>query len=191
MNDAHDAAREVLDFWFADATAPRAEWFRKDPAFDARIRERFGPRVDEALAGRHDDWAGTPEGALALIVVLDQFTRNLFRDDPRAFAGDARALATARRLVAAGDDQRLPPLQRAFAYMPFEHAEDLAAQDEAVRLFTALAARSPMHAEMLDYAHRHRDVIVRFGRFPHRNETLGRVSTPEELAFLQQPGSRF
>lgn len=184
-------AQPVLDFWFGADDAPRQEWFRKDPAFDRRIADRFGPLVERALAGELADWQGSPDSALALILLLDQFTRNVFRDSPRAFAGDSLALATARSLVASGHDQDLPPLRRAFVYMPFEHAEDLAAQDEAVRRFSPLAGESPFLAEMLDYAHRHRAIVARFGRFPHRNAVMGRESTPEELAFLTQPGSGF
>jgi uncharacterized protein (DUF924 family) len=187
MNDA----RGILDFWFGAADAPREAWFRKDPAFDAQIADRFGPLVERALAGELGSWQAAPDTALALILLLDQFTRNIFRGSPRAFAGDPLALATARALVAEGGDRRLPPLQRAFVYLPFEHAEDLAAQDESVRLFTPLAALSPFLAGMLDYAQRHREVIARFGRFPHRNAVLGRPSTPEETEFLQQPGSSF
>ena len=189
-------AQQVLDFWFGapgspDAAAPRAEWWRKDPAFDAAIAARFGDLVEAAIAGRLDDWQADARSALARIVLLDQFTRNIFRGTPRTFAGDPLALAGARALVAAGHDLQLPPRERAFAYMPFEHAEDLAAQDEAMRLFGALAAEDPGQAGMLDYARRHRDIVARFGRFPHRNAVLGRASTPEELAFLQQPGSGF
>ncbi|CAG1013760.1 hypothetical protein BURC_00511 [Burkholderiaceae bacterium] len=188
-NNAEAAA--VLDFWFGAGDAPRAEWFRKDPAFDALIAERFGPLVEQALAGELHDWARQSDTALARILLLDQFTRNIFRDSARAFAGDALALAAARAMVAAGQDLQLPPLGRAFVYLPFEHAEELAAQDEAVRLFTALAAHSPLVQEMLDYAHRHRAVIERFGRFPHRNDLLERESTADEIAFLREPGSRF
>lgn len=187
MNDA----QAVLDFWFGDGDAPREEWFRKDPAFDQRVAARFGPLVERALAGELAGWQASPDTALALILLLDQFTRNIFRGSPRSFAGDAPALAAARALVASGGDQALPPLHRAFAYMPFEHAEDLAAQDEAVRLFTPLAAQAPYLAEMLDYAHRHRAIVARFGRFPHRNAVLGRVSTAQEAEFLTQPGSGF
>ncbi|HEY0858467.1 MAG TPA: DUF924 family protein [Albitalea sp.] len=184
-------AAAVLDFWFGAGDAPRAEWFRKDPAFDAHIAERFGPLVERALAGELRDWDHAPDSALARILLLDQFTRNIFRDSARAFAGDALALAAARAMVAQGQDLQLPALRRAFVYLPFEHAEELDAQDESVRLFSALAACSPHVQEMLDYAHRHRDVIERFGRFPHRNALLGRESTADEIAFLREPGSRF
>jgi len=189
-------ASDVLDFWFgpagsAESTQPRAEWFRKDAAFDAAIAGRFGPRVEQALAGELDGWQADPRSALARILLLDQFTRNIFRGSARAFAADALALAGARAMVRAGADLALPPLQRAFVYMPFEHAEELAAQDEAVRLFGALAAEDPSQAGMLDYARRHRAIVARFGRFPHRNALIGRASTPQELAFLQEPGSGF
>jgi uncharacterized protein (DUF924 family) len=184
-------AAEVLDFWFGDADAPREEWFRKDAAFDAQIAERFGPLVERALAGELAGWQAEPDSGLALILLLDQFTRNIFRGSPRTFTGDPLALAAARALVASGGDRALPPLRRAFVYMPFEHAEDLAAQDEAVRLFTPLAGLSPFLASMLDYAQRHRVIVARFGRFPHRNAVLGRASTPEETEFLKQPGSGF
>ena len=185
------AAAEVLAFWFGDADVARLEWFRKDPAFDDLIRQRFGGLIEQALAGAIDDWAATPEGALARIVVLDQFPRNVFRDTPRAFAGDRQALAAARRLVDAGGDRRLPPRWRSFAYLPFEHAEDRVAQQTAVDLFTALAAERPDLADALDWARRHQVVIERFGRFPHRNRVLGRIDTADEAAFLLEPGSRF
>ena len=186
-------AGAVLGFWFGDppATEPRAEWFRKDAAFDAQIRERFGATLDAALQGGLRDWDSTPQGALARIVVLDQFTRNAFRDTPGAFAGDALALAAAQALVASGADRALGAWQRQFVYLPFEHAEDLAMQDESVRLFTRLHAETQGFAGSLDYAQRHRAIIERFGRFPHRNAILDRPSTAEERAFLQQPGSSF
>lgn len=184
-------AAEVIDFWFAGSDAPREEWFRKDAAFDALIAARFGAAIEQALHGGLTDWAQTPQGALAQVIVLDQFTRNAFRDTPRAFAGDALALAAARAMVARGDDRVLPPLQRVFVYLPFEHAEDAAMQDESLRLFGALASADASFAVQLDYAQRHADIVRRFGRFPHRNALLGRESTAEEVQFLQQPGSRF
>lgn len=184
-------ATAVLDFWFAGSAAPRAEWFRKDAAFDALIADRFGAMVEQALAGAMTAWANDAECALAQVIVLDQFTRNIFRDTPRAFAGDALALAAARAMVARSDDLALPPLHRVFAYLPFEHAEDRAMQAESLRLFAALTAADASLATFGDYAQRHADVIARFGRFPHRNAQLGRESTAEEVQFLQQPGSRF
>ena len=196
MSEAAADAHAVLDFWFgppgsAEYGSDRKAWFGKDEAFDAAIRERFGPTIERGLRGELGDWAGSPQAALARIVVLDQFTRNAFRDTPRAFAGDAQALALASALVGERGDEALPGFMRGFVYLPFEHAEGMAMQDEAVRLFTRLAAADPARASMLDYAQRHRSVIERFGRFPHRNEILGRQSTAEEIAFLQQPGSRF
>ncbi len=190
------AAEAVLDFWFGRPGTPehgraRPEWFVKNPSFDDEIRRRFGPLIEQACAGALRDWMDTPATALARILLLDQFTRNVWRDTPRAFCGDTLALEAAQQLVADGRDRQLPPLQRAFVYLPYEHAEDLRLQDDAVRLFTELAAEASGIDEMLRYAHLHRDVIARFGRFPHRNAILGRASTEEELAFLQQPGSRF
>jgi len=188
--------QQVLDFWFgapdsAEFGTQRKAWFVKDAEFDRRIVERFGPTIERALRGELDAWAQTPSGALARILLLDQFTRNAFRGDRRAFAGDAQALAAAIALVGSRQDESLPSVLRAFAYLPFEHAEGLAMQDEAIRLFTRLVATSPELASMLDYAHRHRLVIERFGRFPHRNTILGRRSTAEELAHIATPGTAF
>jgi uncharacterized protein (DUF924 family) len=191
---------EVRTFWFGPDTGAgmaagfRPEWFRKDPAFDDSIRARFGPLVERALtlpADAPPAWGAAPVDVLAEILVLDQFPRNLYRGQARAFAGDARALALALGLLARGDDQRLLPLQRLFAYLPLEHAEDLALQDRSVAVFTALAAAHDGFAEVLDYAERHRDVVRRYGRFPHRNAALGRASTPAEVDYLAQPGSGF
>ncbi len=186
-------AAEVLTFWFGDppATQPRGEWFRKDAAFDAQIHARFGTAIEAALTGGLQDWDATPGGTLARIVLLDQFTRNSFRNTPRAFAGDAFALAAAQALVARGGDQQLPPLQRWFAYLPFEHSESGDVQRESIRLFIALAAADPAMADAQLYAQKHADIIRRFGRYPHRNAVLGRVSTTEEEAFLREPGSSF
>ena len=188
-------AHEVLDFWFG---APRADasvaidprWFGKDPAFDAQIRDRFGGLIDDACAGRLVAWADAPDSALASLIVLDQFTRNATRDTPKAFAGDDRALALARRIVSAGWDLGYGAVQRWFCYLPFEHSESLADQQRSVGLFGTLAG-DPEAGGGLDWAIRHRDVIERFGRFPHRNAILGRASTAEEVAFLAQPGSSF
>ena len=185
----------VLDFWFLPEGDPghgksRPEWFRKDPAFDALIHQRFGEAISRALAGEFVEWDSDPRGALARIILLDQFTRNTFRDTPRAFAGDARALAAARAMVDSGRDRMLGAVERWFVYLPFEHAEDLATQERAVALFNALAAE-PGLGDIAEYAVRHRDIIARFGRFPHRNRILGRESTPEEIEFLKLPGSGF
>jgi len=190
-------AQDVLDFWFLPPNdpgygKPRVEWFRKDPAFDAQIRERFGNLIAQALAGGLREWEMEgPQGALARILVLDQFTRNAYREAPESFAGDALALAAAQALVDSGVDQQLPPFQRAFAYMPYEHAEDARMQQCAVDLFARLAGEHEGFTDMLDYAHRHRGVIARFGRFPHRNPILGRASTADELEYLGQPGAGF
>ncbi len=186
----------VIDFWFGLPTDPehgkdRKAWFAKDEAFDVKVRRRFGTTIEQALRGELDDWAGEARSALARILVLDQLTRNAFRDTPRAFAGDALALAAASRMVGERSDKALPTFMRAFVYMPFEHAEGLAMQDEAVRLFKRLVAEDPAESSKLDYAHRHLAVIERFGRFPHRNAVLGRQSTAEEIAFLKLPGSGF
>ena len=187
---------DVLAFWFgapdaADYGQARAAWFRKDDAFDARIRASFLPEVEAAIAGQRDDWAAIPQGVLALFILLDQFPRNLFRNTARAFAGDAAALALAGRVVEQGLDRQLLPVQRVFAYLPFEHSESLVDQDRSIALFAALADEHHEAASYLDYAHRHRDVIVRFGRFPHRNAALGRTSTVAEIDYLAQPGSGF
>jgi len=184
---------EVLAFWFGEpaTTKPRGEWFRKDAALDTLIRNRFGATLQAALAGGLRDWDGTPATALARIVVLDQFTRNSFRDTAQAFAGDALALQAAQALVAGGGHLQLSPLQRWFAYLPFEHAEDLGQQAQSVQLFGALAAEHPALGDALVWAQKHQAVVARFGRYPHRNVLLGRVSTADELAFLREPGSSF
>jgi uncharacterized protein (DUF924 family) len=181
----------VLDFWFGASTVPRDVWFRKDAAFDAQIAQGFGAAIDAALRGEFDAWAAQPDSALARLLLLDQFTRNAHRDTPLAFAGDAQALAGARAMVAAGFDGALPALRRVFVYLPFEHAEDLAAQQEALRLFKALSVEAPPLADYEEWARKHHAVIARFGRFPHRNALLGRASTPQEILFLREPGSRF
>ena len=202
-----DLPTEILDFWFlprpgerpADdpdpAIAPpprftRSAWFRKDAAFDLAIRQRFGTAIAAGLAGAFGDWCVTPKGSLARVLLLDQFTRNAFRDTPGAFAGDAAALATAEDALARRFDRDLDARERWFLYMPFEHSEALPDQERAVELFSALAHETGLDAP-LPWAQRHRDVIRRFGRFPHRNAILGRESTPEEIAHLAQPGSRF
>jgi uncharacterized protein (DUF924 family) len=202
----NDQARAVFDFWFQPgpgqpADAPRPEWFKKDDAFDRQIAGRFGALIEQALAGGLLEWdADGPASQLARILVLDQFTRNVHRGTPLAFAGDALALEAARRMVDSGKHLALSPLQRAFVYLPFEHAEEMAMQEQAVALYTrmenderdsASAATAKGIAGMLDYALRHREVIGRFCRFPHRNAILGRASTAEEEAYLRQPGSGF
>jgi len=186
----------VLDFWFLPQGHPghlriRAEWFQKNPAFDDTVRARFGALVDSAISGGLADWEQAPQGALAKVLVLDQFTRNIWRDTARAFAGDAQALGLAQHMLAQGHDRSMAAVERQFAYLPFMHAEDLPSQERSVALYQALAAAYPEHLGTLDFAVRHRDIIARFGRFPHRNAQLGRPSTPEETVFLAQPGSGF
>ena len=195
----HTDASAVLDFWFGPPDdpghdQPREMWFKKDDAFDGQIRQRFGPLIERALAGEIDDWLTQPVQplpALAQLIVLDQFTRNTLRNTARAFAGDARALQTARALVASGADRTLNGVQRSFAYLPFEHAEDLSHQRTSVQLYQQLAADHPARTGSIEWAQRHLDIVARFGRFPHRNAALGRVSTEEEAAFLLTPGSGF
>jgi len=183
-------AADILDFWFGDRAGARDVWFRKDAAFDDMIRARFGAAVDAAVGGAFAEWTAHPAGALAVVLLVDQFTRNLFRDTARMFSGDARALAVAESAVAAGFDRALAPLERWFLYMPFEHAEDLAAQDRSIALFTRLVDETGLAAP-LEWAEKHATVVRRFGRYPHRNAMLGRPSTPDEVAFLAEPGSRF
>lgn len=190
-------AQDVLDFWFLPVDAAghgqqRSEWFSKNDHFDDTIRLRFGPVIAQAIAGGLREWdAEGAHGALARILVLDQFTRNAFRGTPQSFAGDPLALAAARTLVEQGKHLELLPVQRQFAYLPFEHAEDARLQEQSVELFTALSRDHEGFTGTLDYAHRHRGVIARFGRFPHRNPILGRASTAEELDYLSQPGAGF
>ncbi len=187
-----DALRpKVLEFWFgAPPHVSRETWWRKDPMFDAEIRDRFGDATGKALAGAYGGWCVTAHGSLARVLLLDQFTRNAFRDTGKAFAGDARALATARDAIARGHEAALDPFERWFLYMPFQHSEDREVQRQSLALFTALA-REPGFDGALDYPRRHAAIIERFGRFPHRNALLGRQSTKDEIEFLHQPGSSF
>ena len=189
-----DTPDSILDFWFgppgsAEYGRSRRQWFRKNPAFDREIRSRFGAAVDTALAGGFADWTA-PRALLSRVLLLDQFTRNSFRNSPRAFAGDALALASTAGAIARGDDRLLIPVERWFLYLPYTHAEDLTAQERSVALFTRLRDETGL-ADPLRWAERHAAVIRRFGRFPHRNAVLGRESTPEEAAFLAGPGARF
>ncbi len=197
-------ASGLLQFWFGlvphDAQATwvtqRQRWFGKDAALDAEIRNRFGGLYDRAAERALTGWERTPQGRLALIVLFDQCSRNMFRGAWQAFATDSLALEQAQAMVDAGDDLRLHAIERVFVYLPFEHAEDEAAQQRSVSLFTALRNAAPeseraLFDNFLGYAVRHRDVIASFGRFPHRNDALGRPSTPQEEAFLRQPGSGF
>ncbi|CAE6703001.1 DUF924 family protein [Paraburkholderia haematera] len=189
-------ARAVLDCWFGAPDTPifgqaRKLWFSRDQAFDAMLLERFGALIDAAREGLLDSWTETPLGALALIIVLDQFSRNCYRNTPRAFAADHQALRIAQRMIASGADRALPGAHhRAFAYLPFEHDETLASQHESLRLFKQLKAE-PGGASYYSSALRHARIVERFGRFPHRNALLGRKSTDEETAFLKERGSSF
>ncbi|HXZ48398.1 MAG TPA: DUF924 family protein [Usitatibacter sp.] len=183
----------VLDFWFGPPGArgkARAEWFRKDPAFDEEIRRRFGALHRAAAALELEPWRASPRPMLALVVVLDQFSRNLFRGEALAFAEDAHARECAREAVERGDDRGLVPVERQFLYLPFVHHEDAADQDRGVELMGTIDAFEETRGA-LEWAEKHRAVIRRFGRFPHRNAALARASTPEELEFLAQPGSGF
>lgn len=171
---------DVLAFWFTDP----ARWWKKDPAFDAEVRDRFLELHAAVQSDEREDWLETPRGSLAYVIVLDQFSRNMFRGSARMFEADARALAAARRAVDGGFDRELSAKEREFLYMPFMHSEAIADQDRCVGLFASTG-------DSLRYAEAHRDIIRRFGRFPHRNALLGRPSTPEELEFLKQPGSSF
>ena len=191
-------AEAILNFWFDDPTAPNSEygqqrpvWFKKDPAFDDTIRHQFWADYEQAAQGLLTDWPQQPRPCLALILLLDKFPRNLFRGDPCSFATDSQALAIAQQALQQGFDQALLPVERLFIYLPLEHSENLAHQDQCVALLEKLCEAHPGFESPLDYAYRHREVIQRFGRFPHRNEILGRATTAAEAEFLQQPGSRF
>lgn len=183
---------EIIEFWFGDGSEEAtAKWWTKDPAFDAQIRARFGAMHDEAARGALDAWRSTPRGALALIVLLDQFSRNMFRGDARSFATDADALAITRELLATGTLAELPLQQRMVALLPLMHGEDRDVQRESLAQYGKLAAEDSAYHGNLEFAQKHADIIEKFGRYPHRNAVLGRASTAEELAFLQLPGSSF
>jgi len=173
-------SEDVLAFWRA---AGSDKWFTRDAAFDAAVEARFLPTYEAAADGRLGAWEATADGALALLIVLDQFPRNMFRDSARAFAADPLARAVADRALARGFDRNFPPAEQSFFYLPFEHSEDAADQDRCVALF-----RASGDADLLKWAELHADIIRRFGRFPHRNALLGRATTPEEQAFLDGGG---
>ena len=182
--------REILAFWFSERARPL--WFQKDAAFDADIRDRFGPLVHQAQMGAFDEWRSSADGALALLLVLDQFARNIHRGQAKAFLGDARARDVAGDAVRRGFDQRYPFPDRIFFYLPFEHCETLANQDRFIALLEGCVREfGEVAAEYLEYGHHHRKIIKRFGRFPHRNEALGRETTEEETEFLKGPFSSF
>lgn len=194
----------VLDYWIGAATddsqaaaAKNKLWFQKSEQTDADIRQRFLPTLEALAADKLETWtSGPPHSQLAAIIVLDQFSRNLFRSDPRAFAQDQSALKLAKEMISSGADTELSEVERMFVYLPFEHSEALSDQDRSVALFTALCdsarpAFHPLCKSILDYAHQHRDVIAEFGRFPHRNDTLQRENSAAEKTYLTQPGSGF
>ncbi|WP_310741127.1 DUF924 family protein [Ideonella aquatica] len=174
----------MLHFWFVEITP--AQWWRVDPAFDATVAERFADLLMAARKGELSGWRTSPRGRLAEIIVLDQFSRNIHRGTAHAFAGDAAALVLAQEAVAGGHDAALAQTERVFLYMPYMHSESRHVHTQAERLFAALGLPSNHDFEL-----RHKAIIDRFGRYPHRNEALGRRSTPEELRFLSGPGSRF
>ncbi len=196
-------AQRVLDYWFGsdqdDAVAAREKggmWWKSDAAVDDDLRTRFSDLVEMAGRNELNEWASTPHGLLALILLTDQFPRNIFRNTPRAFFFDSVARARCRDGIARGIDIRLRPIERVFHYLPLEHSESQQDQQDSVRLFSELAREAPserreLFANYLRYAERHREIIARFGRFPHRNRILDRASTAEEIAFLQTPGSSF
>lgn len=199
----HADVEAVLDFWFgpngpagAVVGRQRALWFGKSGEADRAVTERFAITLADARAGRFDYWVNTPRGRLALVIVLDQFPHHIFRDQPQAFSSDAQALALSLAALDAQEDQALAPIERVFLYLPLEHAESLETQERSVALFERLAQEAAaeersLFEDFLDHARRHRDVVARFGRFPHRNEILGRPSSLEEIKFLKEPGSRF
>ena len=195
----------ILDFWFGElkdgGVPPRAHsrmWWEKDPTVDEYIRKNFEADLINAREGKLRGWENTPEGMLALIILLDQFSRNIYRDKPEAFSQDSRALDLASRGIQKGFDMVLHPVKRIFFYMPFEHSEDIKVQKWSIELYRGLEKEfwsPPELAEILsssrDYAEKHYAIVERFGRYPHRNRILGRISTPEEKEFLKQPGSSF
>ena len=181
---------DVLDFWFGASDSrergrPRKAWFQKSEPFDEEIRRRFLGTWERAARGELERWLATPLASLALVIVLDQFPRNMFRGTARAFSSDSPALAAARSMIERQFDRLLSPVERTFAYLPFVHAEDLAAQRSSLALF------QPLDPEYIESAKRHHEIIARFGRFPHRNAMLGRESTAAEAEFLKEPGSSF
>jgi len=198
------AIDDLLGFWLGVPDPPgaappqvSARWWKKDDAFDAELRQRFGALHAQAVAGELDTWAASPRGRVALVILLDQLSRNLYRGDARAFAQDARAAALTIAALDAREHEALVPLHAYFLFMPLMHAEDLALQERCVTCFEQGATRvtdsglSALFTSGADFARRHRDIVARFGRFPHRNAVLGRASSAEELEFLKQPGSSF
>jgi uncharacterized protein (DUF924 family) len=201
--DVNEIFEEVLAFWFGDsldspdAVDARSElWFAQNNSFDRSIRDRFGSLPDRALAGEFEHWRREPRPALALVLVLDQFPRNLYRGSPRSYEFDSKACEIALASIEAGFDQSLHPLEASFLYLPLEHSENLLLQERSVQLFEKLIPRAPVELrasfeQSAEFAVRHREVIRRFGRFPHRNAVLGRRSSQEELAYLESGGETF
>lgn len=191
-------AEEILRFWFGSfpsdsslGSQQRKQWFMKDDEFDQEIRDRFLIPYEQAATGRLDHWQQQPLSCLALLLLLDQFPRNMFRHSPQAFATDIKAVNVAKNAIAQRFDHALEPIQRVFMYLPLEHSENLDDQRQCVQLFQQLIATHSALTDYLDYALKHHTVIEQFGRFPHRNQILDRPSTPEEIEFLKQPGSSF
>jgi uncharacterized protein (DUF924 family) len=193
---------EILEFWFGELNGPhdlgknQAMWWKKDPALDATIQERFGAHVDQAIAGDYDGWLSDPKGALALVILLDQFTRNIHRGSPKTWEHDDKALKAAQHAVAAGHLDHLRTVECQFLLLPYMHSEDADVHEKGFALIEQILAEVPdTHRSGFDGWHKsaiqHADIIQRFGRYPHRNEILGRSSTEEEEAFLKQPGSSF
>ena len=186
---------EILDFWFGREGEEgygefREAWFKKDEEFDDQVRERFLDDYERAARGEYDGWREAPEGFLALVILLDQFPRNMFRGDARTYATDEQALEISESAIERAFDRELPPFQRMFLYMPFMHSEDVEVQRRSVELFESLAA-AENGRDVRDFTVSHRDIVERFGRFPHRNALLDRETTPEEAEFLKEPGSSF
>ena len=197
-----DAAwADVLNTWFGESresvdgiSSRMAWWFGSDSERDNELEHRYGSLCKAALSGQLNDWQKRAQSRLALILLLDQFPRNLYRGTPGAFSGDDRAAMLCLSGAHAGLDRKLEPVERIFFYMPLQHAEDLVTQQVSVRLYEGLAAEQsgyPVFEGVVDYARLHRDLVERFGRFPHRNEILGRTSTEEELKYLEDGGERF
>lgn len=179
------AIDEVLGFWFAEGMSDR--WFAKDPAFDEEVRTTLFSSFEQARDGALDDWLSSARGCLALCILLDQVPRNLYRDDPRAFATDAQARSVVRHAIGEGFQTELTQTEQVFLYLPLEHSENLEDQQDCVLLTESLDENPSWY----DYAVMHRDIVARFGRFPHRNSALGRETTEEEAAFLTEPNSSF
>ncbi len=187
--------QEILDFWFGGEDDPgygefREAWFQKNEDFDNEVQTRFRTDYEQAAAGKLDSWRDEAHSALALVILLDQFPRNMFRGDGQTHATDEKALETAEYAIERALDRELPAFQRMFLYMPFMHSEDVGVQRRSVEIFERLATEDGA-PDLTSYAVGHRDIVERFGRFPHRNAILGRETTPEEAEFLTQPGSSF